>query len=209
MLDSCGSGATVLKANGSARELTEVQGKPEAFTSAVIDAFGEYLSSDSDLESNAGELLKKRFYVLAACEFGKTSSDIYYTKKNNKAIIHRGGTFTYSLLKTMGCSYPGGKLSGSKNKLTLKQAFDGIKSTVKSMNKTITSQPYFLAYPFYQYYSDVYYDSSLHAQYMYDDDGKTKLYFYECYDEDGYLDYGFKLTQSVRMGGTSDAVIFK
>jgi hypothetical protein len=107
----------------------------------------------------------------------------------------------------MGCSYPGGKLSGSKKNLTLKQAYDGVRSAVGNMNKAIASQPYFLAYPFYQYYSDVYYDSSLHAQYMYEDG--VKLYFYECYDEDGYLDYGFKLTQSVRMGGTSDTVIFK
>ena len=147
-----------------------------------MNAFSGYLSSD--VESNSGELLQGRFAVLAACEFGKTSSDAYYTKTGSKVYRRRGGTFTVALLNSLGCAYPGGKrgsgMPGDSNKdkkLTLKEAYKSVKSTVNKMNDMLEDNNY-VAY--------------------YEGDSNNPAGYY----------YFYTLDQSVQMGGNGNTVLF-
>ena len=130
-------------------------GNPANFTSGVMGAFSGYFADE--LESNTGELLNKRFAVLAACAHGKTSSDGYFTEKSGDLYFERGGTFTVALLRAMGCKYPGGKLSGARKQLTLKQAYDGVKSEVSKMNKLLKKYDYIAYYAGDRYNSPGYY----------------------------------------------------
>ena len=132
ILDSCGSGAGVYANSGSAKE----------FTNAVMQAFHGYLMSN--VAANTGELLHNRFAVLAACEYGATSQEGYIVEKNGSLYQGYGGVFTYSLVRSMGCSYPegsfGGKFSSDSNgdgKLSLQEAYNGIKNRVSSMNSLL------------------------------------------------------------------------
>lgn len=180
ILDSCGSGSTILKANKEEDE-QETAEDPKAFTNGIMNAFSGYLSEDEDaeaLESNTGELRQKRFAVLAACAHGKTSSDGYFVKKSGKLCFERGGTFTYSLIRTMGCNYPSGKLSGSRKKITLKQARDGVRSEVKNMNKLLKNNRY------------------------------IAWYAGDAYNTPGYY-YFSPVEQSVQMGGSSSTILFR
>ena len=186
MLDSCGSGATVYESNAGSKH---AKGNLANFTNSVVTAFSGYLAED--LESNTGELLQKRFTVLAACEYGETSMDGYYVQSNGRLTKYRGGAFTYSLLYSMGCSYPGGSYSGkmradsnADGKLTLQEACNGIKARVKAMNNLLTSQS------IVGHYSD-----------------GTAAYF--CYDENGNDSYGSEIEQLVQMGGSTSAELFK
>ena len=159
LLDSCGSGSTVYKKSTKDLEKNDTEpadvGNPANFTSGVMGAFSGYFADE--LESNTGELLNKRFAVLAACAHGKTSSDGYFTEKSGNLYFERGGTFTVALLRTMGCKYPGGKLSGARKQLTLKQAYDGVKSEVSKMNKLLKKYDYIAYYAGDRYNSPGYY----------------------------------------------------
>lgn len=132
MLDSCGSGAGVYANSSGAKN----------FTSGVLSAFKGYLMSN--VAANTGEFLQNRFAVLAACEYGDTSMDGYIFEQNGEVWQGRGGVFTYSLVRSMGCSYPGGSFSGKfaadsngDSKLSLQEAYNGIKSRVNGMNSIL------------------------------------------------------------------------
>ena len=130
ILDSCGSGAGVYSNSSDAK----------GFTGGVVNAFKGYLMSN--VAANTGELLNNRFAVLAACEYGKTSMDGYIYQSNGYLYQGRGGVFTYSLVGSMGGGYPGGSFGGhfsgddvnGDSKLSLQEAYNGIKSRVNGMN---------------------------------------------------------------------------
>lgn len=145
ILDSCGSGASIY-ANGNA----PANGNPAAFTSAVIGAFSN--TGDISVVSNTGELRTSKYTVLAACRYGQTSMGAYLTRSSMKDWYNNlsdspflsGSMFTYSLVRSMGCSFPGGtfsgKISGDSNKdgwLSLKEAYSGIKSHISEMKKIV------------------------------------------------------------------------
>ena len=143
LLDSCGSGAGVYS-NGTKEKKDN---NPRNFTEGVMNAFSGYLGSS--VKGNTGELLNSRFAVLAACKYGGTSDDGYYVKEGNKVVPKRGGAFTYSLVSSMGCSYPGGtyggKISADANgdrKLTLQEAYNGIKNKINYMNSLVKNTSY-------------------------------------------------------------------
>ena len=193
LLDSCGSGSTILKTD-KGEEVQEAAGNPEVFTNGIMNAFSGYLSDDADaeaFESNTGELRNKRFAVLAACAHGKTSSDGYFVEKSGKLYFERGGTFTVSLIRTMGCKYPGGKLSGSRKKITLQQARDGVKAEVKKMNNLIKK---------YKYKVWFWFDGG----YV-----QTGTYTYTYYPAGYYWDYWDLIDQSVKMGGSGSTILFR
>ena len=148
-----------------------------------MNAFSGYLGGG--VEENSGELLQERFAVLAACQHGTVSSDIYFVKevvnKQERVVARRGGTFTYALVNSMGCSYPGGayggKISADSNgdkKLTLKEAYSGIKSRVSSMNTLLKKNQYVAFY-----------------------EPEKKYYLFN------------PINQAVQMGGTASTVLFK
>ena len=173
-LDSCGSGAGVYANGAGAR----------SFTNAVINAFKGYLITKNGAKT--GELLNNRFAVLAACAYGTTSQDgyVYEGKGPNGNLccrFERGGTFTYSMLRSMGRTYPDGGSGGSMNdsngdgKLSLGEAYNGIKSQVSYMNQLLKKYDYLVW---------------LYA------DGVWQY---------GYLDDG--IAQEVQMGGDPSAII--
>ena len=175
LLDSCGSGSGVYS-NGDGEEQTH---NPKNFTEGVMNAFSGYLGGG--VEENTGELLNSRFAVLAACKHGTVSSDIYFVNSSDRIIARRGGVFTYSLISSMGCSYPGGayggKLTADSNgdkKLTLKETYNGIKSKVSSMNSMLKKKNYVAYY-----------------------EPNKKYYIFDPID------------QVVQMGGTGSTVLFK
>ena len=171
-----------LEKNGTDQATSE---NPANFTNGVMNAFSGYFMND--LESNTGELLNNRFAVLAACAHGKTSSDGYFIEKSGELYFERGGTFTVSLLRTMGCKYPGGSLSGSRKQLTLKQAYDGVKSEVSKMNKLLKKYNY--------------------TAWWYFEGGTVQGYYYAP----GYYwdDDWDPIDQAVQMGGSGDTVLFR
>ena len=143
VLDSCGSGSGI-KANG---EDGEPEGKPANFTNGFMDAFSGYLASG--VSENTGELLQNRFCVLAACQHGKTSNDGYFKTVNKKFSYQKGGLFTYALVSSMGCSYPGGSYGGTisadanKDKqLTLQEAYNGVKYRVNQISTALKKNSY-------------------------------------------------------------------
>ena len=179
MLDSCGSGATVYANGGKTQESS---GNARNFTGGVMSAFSGYLANG--VESNTGELLQNRFAVLAACEYGMTSQDGYFCMVNGNLTFRRGGTFTYSVLHSMGCSYPGGSFGGTitadsnnDSQLTLLEAYNGVRSTVTGMNSQLAAN------------NDV-------AWYEGDDDNLAGWYRFDPID------------QAVQMGGTGSTVLF-
>ncbi len=134
LLDSCGSGSYIYE-NGSLSS----NGSPRNFTSNVMSAFNYY---DEKLFSNSGELLGSKFAVLAACQHGKTSTDL---KIDNMAC----GAFTYGMILSMGCDYPSGTYSGEmeadkdgNGALTLKETYNGIKRVINQLNAIMESYGY-------------------------------------------------------------------
>ena len=219
MLDSCGSGATVISGNDAPRKTKivpkgtytqklsrEDEQKPldgDRFVSGVLNAFNGYtVENPEDLLDKTGELRNKRFAVLAACEYGKTSQDIYYFMKNGKLQRDRGGTFTVALLKSMGCAYPGGAASSSipadsnhDKRLTLKETLAGIKKQVGEMNKLIARN----GYKYWQYDPAGYY-------YVYTI-GSTDYY---QWFEAGWYQYSCSLIeQKVQAAGNTAQFLFK
>ena len=178
LLDSCGSGAGIY-ANGE----DESDRNPRNFTQGVMNAFSGYLGTG--VEENTGELLQSRFYVLAACQYGKTSSDLYFTSgtvnKKQTVIARRGGTFTYALINSLGCTYPGGAFGGKMTadangdkKMTLQEAYNGIKYRVNKMNTILKKNQYVAYY-----------------------EPEKKYYLFDPID------------QAVQMGGTASQVLFR
>lgn len=158
LLDSCGSGAPIYYSwDGRAITRNTRSDRKAAgqggFVNAVISAFKKGASKPG---AKTGELLDNKYSVLAACEYGETSTDGYVTQKtidkffnnlkqygtaNWNLLMKSGGLFTYSLIRSMGCSYPGGSYGGSMtadsnkdNKLTLWEAYCGITNQVNNMN---------------------------------------------------------------------------
>ena len=186
---SCGSGSGVYSNDTGKRQ----GGNPRNFTEGVMNAFSGYL--DGGVEDNTGELLNQRFSVLAACRHGEESSDIYFVKgtvtykgqKVETPIARRGGVFTYALVTSLGCSYPGGayggKLSADSNgdgKLTLREAYVGTRSRIKKMNTLLKEYKYS--------YGDNY------------------VVWYEPTQEFALVDL---IDQSVQMGGADSTVLFR
>lgn len=158
LLDSCGSGAPIyyswdgMTITRNARTDRKAGGQG-GFVDAVISAFKKGASKPG---AKTGELRDSKYNVLAACEYGETSTDGYITQKtvdtffsNMKKygyydwdwLIKKGGLFTYSLIRSMGCSYPAGAYSGSMagdsdkdKKLTLLEAYNGVWNQVDKMN---------------------------------------------------------------------------
>ena len=143
MLDSCGSGAGVYS-NGSAKN----------FTKGVMNAFKGYLMTKDGAKT--GEFLNNRFAVLAACEYGDVSQDGYMYEGTlygrDRCILGSGGVFTYSLIRSMGCDYSNGAFSGSfaadsnkDGKLSLQEAYNGIRSRVQAMNDLLDKYDHIIA----------------------------------------------------------------
>ena len=179
MLDSCGSGATVFGAESLAGAK---KGASRNFVGGVMSAFSGYLKKSSN--SKTGELLNARFSVLAACEYGEVSQDGYFSMVDGDLVFRRGGTFTYSILSSMGCSYPAGAYSGSipadrnnDGRLTLKEAYDGVGAVVKNMNNMLEENDYC-------------------ARYEGDSYNAPGMYLFDPLD------------QEVQMGGAGDSVLF-
>ena len=136
LLDSCGSGAAIYQKGMAAEE----EADPETFTSAVIEAFGEQDALEmSGSETRTGELRNSKFYVLAACEYGDTSSELYSYSMGSF------GLFTYCLADAMGCSYPngtyGGTFKGDANgnkALTLGETYNYICNNIKKVYSSAT-----------------------------------------------------------------------
>ena len=182
LLDACGSDAAAYDISGQRRN------SQRNFVGSIMNAFNGFLAEDP--ERNTGELPQKRFTVLAACEYGKAFMDIYYTKTGDKVTRQKGSAFTYSLLYSMGCSYPNGVYRGKiradadgNGTLTLQEGYDGILSRIKMMNSYIASQTLM------GYFSD-----------------GTPVYF--CYDENGSDSYGSTIDQVVQKGGSAASVLF-
>ena len=136
LLDSCGSGAAIYQKGMAAEE----EADPETFTSAVIEAFGEQDALEmSGSGTRTGELRNSKFYVLAACEYGDTSSELYSYSMGSF------GLFTYCLADAMGCSYPngtyGGTFKGDANgnkALTLGETYNYICNNIKKVYSSAT-----------------------------------------------------------------------
>ena len=119
LLDSCGSGAGIDKGEGSL----------EAMTQAAIDAFS---ARNKDVTDKYGELCQSKYSVLAAAKKHTTSLDL-----GTGTCGYNCGAFTYSLLTTLGASYPNGayqySIPGDTNNdraLSLIEAYNGIRSIV-------------------------------------------------------------------------------
>ena len=196
LLDSCGSGSLVLSKKGIKAEPVNKAGKAKNFTSSVMNAFSGCL--DEGIVSNTGELLQKRFSVLAACAHEMTSDAAYFALRDGNVIMKSGSAFTVALMRSMGCSYPGGSFGGKipadtngDGKLTLSETYKGIKKTVSSMNNLLEDYCE-VEWDYTNYYWDTY-----HA------------YIYICYNEDGEEILALPLDQEVQMGGTGTAVLFR
>ena len=146
ILDSCGSGAPIYEEQSGVKSGL---GKRSSFARAVINAFrGKTLLNST----KTGEMVNK-YIVLAACEYGKTSESTYTDQEalndylvefDSEKLLKIGSAFSYSLVKTMGCNYPSGHYSGAMTgdinndgKLSLLEAYQGIKNKVNEMNEII------------------------------------------------------------------------
>ena len=119
LLDSCGSGAGINKGEFSA----------SAMTQAAIDAFSK---KNRTLTDKYGELCGSKFSVLAAASKHTTSYDL-----NTSLNGYNCGAFTYSLLTSLGASYPNGAYdysmpadSNGDRALSLLETYNGICSVV-------------------------------------------------------------------------------
>lgn len=140
LLDSCGSGATVYPAarSNSAEGEEEISSKKEAnlFVDSMISSFS-YFNGQAKKRMTAtaktGELIKDKFYVLAACEYGKTSSELWYSDGYAFGVFtdclvgavglnHRTKSFNYSYM-------PGD--ADSNGNLTLNEAHSAVLSGVR------------------------------------------------------------------------------
>lgn len=138
LLDSCGSGSYIYP-NGE-----EIDYAEENFTLAVTSAFEAYNGrGDQDVLPNTGELLNAdKFSVLAACAYGHTSSGGYIYRSGSTVYSADGSVFTYGLVRSLGCTYPGGVYTGSMSgdtnrdgKITLTEAYNGINSYIWQMDR--------------------------------------------------------------------------
>ena len=175
LMDSCGSGAGVYSNSAGAKN----------FTKGVMKAFKGFLIDRNGVKT--GELLNKRFAVLAACAYGDVSQDGYLYEGSGPygdscCRLDRGGVFTYSLIRSMGCDYPDGNFSGtfsadsnSDGKLSLKEAYSGIQSRVSGMNYLL--------------------DKYDHIVWLY----QNGTWYYGDYDY---------VTQEVQIGGDGAAILF-
>ena len=143
ILDSCGSGSSIFDESSGTKGVSAAGSN---FTRAVVNAFrGKTAQNDT----KSGEMLGK-YVVLAACEHGTTSKSSYVDQQSLEAYIANnyeesklfkaGSAFTYSLVRTMGCSYPSGTCTGamtSDQKLSLSEAYQGILNQVNNMNQLV------------------------------------------------------------------------
>lgn len=190
LLDSCGSGSLVYEKGESGDE--EFSTVSNQFVSGVMSAFNGFLLQNGG--SNTGELLNNRFVVLAACAYGQTSNDGYLTGQYTQGNPNyaRGGLFTVALLRSMGCSYPGGSYSGKipadtnkDNRLTLKEAYNGIQGQVSSMNTMLKKS---------------------HRQYF----PKQRVYGYRIYEVASHsVKYHALFAQKTQTAGDSDFILFR
>ncbi len=148
ILDSCGSGSSIYDESSGTKGGAAVGSN---FTRAVVNAFrGKTALNDT----KSGEMLGK-YVVLAACEHGTTSKSSYVDQQaleaylatdlsNYNMLFNHGSAFTYSLVRTMGCGYPSGSYSGemagdsnSDGKLSLSEAYQGVRNQVDNMNQLV------------------------------------------------------------------------
>ena len=137
LLDSCGSGGMIK--NGSGKEMTEKEAAAEAnlFVDNMISSFAYFDNQAQKEMEKIGELKQSKFYVIAACEYGKTSTEL-----GSYGSSYAFGVFTEALCTSMGFDhkskkYTSAKMTADKNsdgKMTMKELTAGIKSRVKYWN---------------------------------------------------------------------------
>ena len=133
LLDSCGSGAVIYDQNG--KEISP-QTMARRNTGKMISAFSYFNTRAKEkaaAEDKSGEMrVEDKFYVIAACEYQKTSIEFGYTSG------YHFGLFTYALCWSAGfdhktCTFDTGSMHADSNedgRLTLGEAYNGIEYMV-------------------------------------------------------------------------------
>ena len=98
ILEACGSGAVIY--DGEPLSWAQSSG---SFSHAAIRAFSDL----SGTNEKTGELLSHKFTVLTTCEHGDYGVNIPVEEG------YESGLLTYSIIRSLGCVYPGGSYGGT------------------------------------------------------------------------------------------------